>query len=331
MAVQYVTHAYYHCAAVIHILYIHSFHACKDLRVGSEVSISISPVEKERASVSCSQAGPNLGSHCAVRTSAAASARTCSAMRADLAENATFELVSLLRDVRDTTVATDLERTRMKATNTLTDQLEDLVRVIKDSTEERARLHALSQIANALAYVAASNESGLLQRVERAGALKSICHWCCSDDHIDDDDLLKLGTALAIVSNVAYMGRTEIVVASGATALIYRLITSSSTPSAVNAYAVAALENLTADPYGAAAFTKSERDEMLIVLGEMTSTSDLVARAYCLGGIKNLKRLQVRRAAVVSCPLASLLCLECRFRALAMIVRHGSEIGGVGS
>ena len=221
-------------------------------------------------------------------------------LSATTAQDVTTELFVLLRCVRETRRHGAEAVAFAASERVLVDELPQFVSVIGNrGADKHRRMVALGQIAKSLAYVASSKEIMLLSKFDETGLLKVIITWCLE---VPPDDLFVLGNGLTILSNVAFMAHTNMVVEAGAAELLVRLLchdghagaggqhARSASPE-VTAYAAAALSNLVADAYGASSFSAEQRAHLLLVLGAMSDAQDLTLRGYILSAAKNLKRV----------------------------------------
>ena len=209
------------------------------------------------------------------------------------AQDVTTELFVLLRCVRETRRHGAEAVAFAASERVLVDELPQFVSVIGNrGVDKRRRMVALGQIAKNLAYVADTKEVMLLSKFNETGLLRVIVAWCLE---VPPNDLFVLGNGLTVLSNVAFMAHTNMVVEAGAAELLVRLLCHEggqhATSPEVTAYAAAALSNLVADPYGASSFTAKQRAHLLLVLGAMSDVQDLTLRGYILSAAKNLKRV----------------------------------------
>jgi hypothetical protein len=222
-------------------------------------------------------------------------------LSATTAQDVTTELFVLLRCVRETRRHGAEAVAFAASERVLVDELPQFVSVIGNrGADKHRRMVALGQIAKSLAYVANTMEIMLLSKFDETGLLRVIVRWCLE---VPPDDLFVLGNGLTILSNVAFMAHTNMVVEAGAAELLVRLLchddghagmggqhARSASPE-VTAYAAAALSNLVADAYGASSFSAEQRAHLLLVLGAMSDEQDLTLRGYVLSAAKNLKRV----------------------------------------
>ena len=213
-------------------------------------------------------------------------------LSATAAQDVTTELFVLLRCVRETRRHGAEAVAFAASEKVLVNELPQFVKVIGNrGADKHRRMVALGQIARSLAYVASSMEIMLLSKFEETGLLRVIVTWCLE---VPPDDLFVLGNGLTILSNVAFMAHTNMVVEAGAAELLVHLLCHdghTGTGGEVTAYAAAALSNLVADAYGASSFSAEQRAHLLLVLGAMSDVQDLTLRGYVLSAAKNLKRV----------------------------------------
>lgn len=196
------------------------------------------------------------------------------------------DLFSLLRDLRtDCSNHTAAERAKLRALSLeLPDLLVPLQKYLK---KPAAALLALSKIARAIADVAPSQETLLLEGFARAGVLKAVVRICSKAAAANDTTALCTG--VSIVSNTAFLRCSQLVVESGAAALLVQLLCDEAADEATNAFAAAALRHMAADAHGASAFGPQQKREVLAALRSLVATDDLVARGYVLGAASALK------------------------------------------
>lgn len=189
------------------------------------------------------------------------------------------ELIVLFRCVRETRAAGEEHARFEKNAKVLMDELGTLVATIRDkSLSERARGKAMAKISSALAYVADTQELILLSNFQKTGVLPAIVSLC---SEVEATNLYILGNGLALLSNVAFMAQTDLIVKAGTAGLLLKLLCrDAKATAAVLSYAVRALSNMVSDPIGASAFTVPERAELLAGLDAMSTAGSTPRCSY---------------------------------------------------